>query len=551
MRTARRVAVAAALSAGAWAACAAGAAGAAGAASRPALFELAPVVGTEAEQFIRDGKAPARFADYRPRLSLRSGDWKTANGGLFGETKLGRRFDILDGDRLVAFFESSWAKGVGRGQIHVVEMNPLKPWNPGGFRGTFAGLPDGAAARWCRITLTPWYGETTRAKQDYDIATDGRCVTIVNRLAHVEPEAKSLSVAVLRVDPTCGYVLDFYWQFEAPRPDFDSIRDEKRRNKMKFRFEKSGISYEFCNVMPNFLGFHLTKPRMDWRYEWLFWSQVGREGLTAAYNDFPLSNQFKFVCPIRSGGLVGFAADNDRWSQVLSRRAGPGVAMDNDTCNVLLDQHNKLAIQRPDADGLYHAKVWGRYMNLPPEATDVLLRTVEQNVAGPLLRVPVGAAMDFEKPQAAGIVGPAWRGLETADTAARSGKRSLHIPYDKRAAARPRTIFVQPAPPLEAGRRYRLEAWVKGRGEGSQVRLLLRPSHWTPRDWQGPPLAPTATEPLPAAGDWRRVALDIAMPESHGRSPWLYMEVTVPQADGAIWIDDVSLSPLPAGGAKP
>jgi hypothetical protein len=511
------------------------------------LPALLPVTGGEAQDLIKTGGAPARFADYRPAFRLRSGEWETSAGGRFGQTRRGRRFDIYDGERLVAYFESSWAKGVGRGQIHVVEMNPLQPWNPGGFKRVHRPLPNGQTPRWCRITLTPWFGNTREAEQTYDVSTDGTRVTITNRLQHAQPEARSLSACVMRVDPYCGYVLDLYWEFAAPEPDFDSILDAKKRKKMKWRFERSGVAYEFCNIMPNFLGFHLTKPRMDWRYEWLLWSQVGHELLMGAYDDFPLSNQFKFVCPIRSGGLVGFAADPQGWGQFLSRFGGEGVKFDNDTCNVLLDQHNKLSIPEPGKDGLYRASVRGRYMNLPPEAVDAALRSFRQNKQDLLLRVPVDGTLSFDTDDTQGVFGRAWHGLGVTGDQARSPKRCARLPYNRRQAGRTRAVFLQPVPPLDAAKRYRLEAWVLAHGETTRARLHLRPSTWKPRNWDGPELEKKTSEATVGSNAWQRLSLEIEMPESHGRSPRLGMWVKIPEPDGALYIDDVSISTLPTG----
>jgi hypothetical protein len=71
----------------------------------PVRALAAPVTNTEAEAILHAVKAPARFADYTPRFTLRRREF-------MDQSVPARSYEILDGGWLVARYESSWTGGV-------------------------------------------------------------------------------------------------------------------------------------------------------------------------------------------------------------------------------------------------------------------------------------------------------------------------------------------------------------------------------------------------------------------------------------------------------
>ena len=166
--------------------------------------------------------------------------------------------------------------------------------------------------------------------------------------------------------------------------------------------------------------------------------------------------------------------------------------------------------------------------------------------------VKQGRKRDFESAAREPATSAPWSsGVVVAEGPAHSGKRSavLRRPAAKRAPKGKRRmptdrLRVDPLPVLEARTRYRLEAWVKAEGPGTQVWLCAQPSEWTPRPYDGPKLEPVKSEIAPGDSSWQKLVLEFVTPPEHGRSPQLFLKAQFSWEGGAVYLDDLLFNKL-------
>lgn len=493
-----------------------------------------PVTETEAGALIKKTKAPSRFRNYKPEFRIEE-YWTLHETSFTKQHFIKKRgYNIYDGDRLVA--------GGSPFGIHIKEMNPLEPWNipPSDKRGyryvnfsigkTFAGTGSKEGARYC---ISP-------DKSTITFAHDAPCPT-----NHPSAWTRNSVVVTLRVDPVCGYVVDVLPEFEAEAP-------------LNFLEFKDGWAYhEYFNVMPSHLYYTLTKPVMDWRYEYTMYSNRFTDKYRGWVTDEPkcqASDNHEgrlFKCqglPYRDGGIIAFSKDPQGWSLASARRIVHGkdrVKFYNMTCHLLQDQHCQFQMKRPLPGETVRLCLPFRMMNLPPEVTDYLLDRVELYL-GDFIMVRQGQERDFENESRLENECSPWSpGVTLAADVGRSGKRSAVFRNDdRRKRSRSTSQRIDILPKMEYGREYQLEGWAKVEGEGSTARFRVLPPFMDDKYWQGPKLKPIDGEAVEASPKWQKISLRFRNHDWHGWSlqPTVHAELPV---GGAVYIDDLRVSRVP------
>jgi hypothetical protein len=102
-------------------------------------------------------------------------------------------------------------------------------------------------------------------------------------------------------------------------------------------------------------------------------------------------------------------------------------------------------------------------------------------------------------------------------------------------------VRIDPLPLLKANATYRLEAWVKIKGEGSKVWLSADPAFWTPRPWSQPPLTAIESNAAEKSDEWQKLTVTFTTPPTHGRTPQLWLKAKFAGSDGVAYLDDVSI----------
>jgi hypothetical protein len=501
-----------------------------------------PVNDTEADRLIEQVKAPARFADYRPRFRVQEEKYLDATSISRHEYTEQVCYAIFDGDRRIGSMKQ-WAGGV---DVSFTNMNPREPWNgPEEESGK-------QARRYCRLLMgVPFQipGMAANARWMFAVAPDGQSIN--THLTHT-PQGEHKDAwklrrmrATLRMDGRCGYVLDAIAEFASDKTPpylWTPRKDAAGRTIAAGAFE----GYEYCNVLPSHVIHFVTYGPYLWRYERTLYTPRDSDKYIGWINDTSQASASDSVgLPMRKDGFICFSADRRGWSQVLSHNSPDDVLFDNATCWKLQDQHNMMRTGRPTGEGPYQMRLMFRFMNLPPEGTRHLLDRIEMmNFGVPAVAVRQGKVQDFESDRRDPQTASPWtKEVQIADGQAHSGTKSAVLrPVKGGRGGGDCRIRIDPLPVLEANATYRLEAWVKVQGAGSKAWLAVDGPHWTPRPWDKPPIQPAESTAAEASDRWQKLDIAFTTPETHGRTPPLFVKAKLGGADGAVYVDDVHLT---------
>lgn len=504
----------------------------------PALEPVAPVLKTEARRIIEQVKAPAGFAEYKPKLRVSERYFLEENSWREQRYTKNVAYDIHDGDRRIGQFRHFC--GVN---VHIVEMSPNGDW-----------LADGAdGERYCRlliggILMNP--GPHTE-KLTWNVDPSGESVTIENRRVPADKDAWDVyrTVSTVRVDPVCGYVVDSMAEFSTrklPPSLFRVYTNDQGRVLGSTSYEGN----EFCNVLPSHVIHYTTsKTLFAWRYERTIYTPRDSDKYVAWIDDtWQAEHSDDRGLHFRKGGFVAFSKDPQGWTQAFSRYSPDDVSFDNATCWKLQDQHNHVRIPKPGTGGAFKVKIFHRFHNLPPRVTDHLLARVEMMFGEShnerdFIMVRMGRVRDFESDKREKAAVPPWTdGIPVADALAHSAKKCVAY----RATKDPRGKHVKrfktridPLPVLEKATRYRLDAWVKVQGAGSKARLHIQPALWKPIPCLGPKLVPIDSRIAEADDEWQKLSVEFDTPKDHGRTPTLSFHAELADTDSAVYLDDI------------
>jgi hypothetical protein len=442
----------------------------------PAADELAALVAEAAP--------PARFAGRTAdlRATTRAFDFVNPGGTERVEMVL-----IHDRDRLVAVYDPRMA------QVDLItdpEATTSEPAWP--TRYHWAHLFG------TRMSLALWYDGQYVSSQEKKLSISGGGPSIT--LAFDETwtrkrKATSRGELTIALDPVLGYVGTL---------TFALATDDARKR-----------TIEFSNIQPGQMG-SVWPERQRWDRTVI--TPRGSDAIRGWYNNLAAADiSDKGGLTIRDRGFIGFLpGEGDRakgWGVGIAYAATNGTGSSS-TCNVWLDQHNSFDLPaKADADGLFRVAATLRVQGIPPEAATLIgKRTAIDDFGGKrAVQIRFGALEDFEAqplPLTTPVRGGWQDGLRIAEGDAHSGTKALLIPGHPADKPLGLTGFLtSPQIELEAGARYRIEAWAKVVGDG-QAFIQGTYYEYSPHDPKrlGEPVRTTAAQ---AGGGWTRIEAEI------------------------------------------
>ena len=505
----------------------------------PKLQPVPPVLNTEARRIIKEVEAPARFAEYKPRLKVSERFFLEENSWREQVYTKNVAYDIHDGDRRIGQFRHFC--GVN---MHLTEMNPNGDWSADGKPGD----------RYCRLLIggilrNP--GPHTE-KITWNVDPSGEGVTVENRRVPADKDAWDVyrTVSTIRVDPVCGYVVDSMAEFSTRKLP-PSLFRVFTNHQGRVLGSASHEGNEYCNVLPSHVIHYTTsKTLFPWRYERTIYTPRDSDKYVGWIDDtWQAEHSDDHGLHFRKDGFVAFTQDPQGWTQAFSRNSPDDVSFNNATCWKLQDQHNHVHIPKPvKLDRRFRVRVFHRFHNLPPEVTRYLLERVEMMFGEShrerdFIMVSMGRVRDFESDKREKATAPPWTdGIPVAEILAHSGKKCVAYKAIKDQRGEEVKRFktrIDPLPVLEKATRYRLEAWVKVQGAGSKARLHVQPALWEPIPCLGPKLVPTDSGLAEADDKWQKLSVEFGTPKDHGRTPTLSFRTELADADSAVYLDDI------------
>ena len=270
------------------------------------------------------------------------------------------------------------------------------------------------------------------------------------------------------------------------------------------------------------------------RYQKCLWTR--RDGTVCAMYQNPRSMLQSFgrewTDIPEDGGFVGFVAEPDTNPFLEIIRSDPPTTFV--TCSVWYDQHVKaLPPEKKGDDGLYHVTAAYRFLSLPlpvaKELEDAARTTLPEPKGDGPMGFRQGIVNDFETLVPAGTLfnGCIWgHSAKYDNTIGHSGTHSLRLNGGE--SARP--VHGGPLLHVEAGKRYRLSAWVRTRGvTGKGAYLRVQKKEDAPAALQ--------SQRLTGDNDWTRLEIEF-VPEAG--EPFAVPGLVV-DGGGTAWFDDIEL----------
>jgi len=380
----------------------------------------------------------------------------------------------------------------------------------------------------CRISTVAWIdGQGPSGEQRAHRFDDGgETLTLTVSESWTEKRVgESVYTFTLRLDPVLGYVWDLSTTIAV-----DTLPTRK---------DKVHRDVELLNIQPG----RIADPWPDrWRYDRTVFSRASGEGFIGFVNNLVAADRSDNGnrLAMRPGALTAFLSDADGWGVALVRSEEANVEhAPNSTCNVWLDQHNKVRFpETPDADGRHRISTTWRWVGLPPPLTERITAQTELigfNERAVMLRL--GGEETFEdQPLPLDTVHRGlWTwGLEVDGTHARSGAKALRVKGVERLDGNTGR-FIAPFVPLDATATYELSAWVWVEGPES-ARFFICSGEAKVEEG---PMRHRSTNRVGPAGAWQRVTWTIK-----GRGT-LDLRLILLGAGATAWVDDVSLERKP------
>ena len=412
----------------------------------------------------------------------------------------GQFFWILDGDQKIGLLNLSF------GEIEMFRFFPPA----GGGRVEYA-MPEfhgWDTLQGPRISIVPQGTWSGKGVMD-GMQAGGETL----RLCYREPFSDASDLIhrfTLRYDPVLGYIWDCTFDMRMETPQL----------------------FEYSNLLPNAVADSRDERK---RYQKCLWTR--RDGTVCAMYQNPRSMMQSFgrewTDIPEDGGFVGFVAEPDTNPFLEIIRSDPPTTFV--TCSVWYDQHVKaLPPEKKGDDGRYHVTAAYRFLSLPlpvaKELEDAARTTVpESKGAGPM-GFRQGIVNDFETLVPAGALfnGCIWgHSAKHDNTIGHSGTHSLRLHGGETA----QPVHGGPLLHVEAGRRYRLSAWVRTRGvtgTGAGLRMKSREKA----------LAARYSQRLTGDTDW--TPLEIVFEPAQGE-PFAVPGLVV-EGKGTAWFDDIELT---------
>ena len=380
----------------------------------------------------------------------------------------------------------------------------------------------------CRISTVAWIdgqgpsGDTRT--HTFNAGGDTITLTVAETWTK-KRQGSSTYTFTLRVDPTLGYVWD--------------IKTLLKVDHLEMKKEKQIRDVELLNVQPG----RLSDPWPDrWRYDRTVVSPPGEIGFLGFSNNLVAGDRSdnNGRLKMRDGGLTAFIADADGWGIALVRGAG-GTAEQapNSTCNVWLDQHNKLLFpEKPNAEGLHVIDASWKWVGLPPQTVaEISKQTKIIDFGEKNVMVRLGIPENFDD-QPLSMDTPqrglwTW-GLEVGGEHVRSGTKALRLKGVEKIDGNTGR-FIAPFVPLDSAATYQLSAWVWVEG-GANATFFICSGE--PKLEVGP-MRSRSTNRVGPKAEWQEVSWKIT-----GRGN-IDPRLVLIGKDAKAWVDDFSLIKLP------
>lgn len=482
------------------------------------LLTARPLHADELGVLLRSAHPAGRFTDHVPHFTISPREFT------FQEVTGPQRrqlWVIQDADRYVGLYnpESS--------ELDLISLSPTDAPRrlslPTRYhRGTRLGT--------CVQTLPHADGwPAAGARHHFDFRTDGTTVTLTEvRNWNAERHALAHQIVTLRCDPVAGYALDMTCQFSTNDP---------------------GTRYaDLISIFPA----RIANPWPDrWQYDRFLYTPGASARLSGWWNNpvtAALTGGAHQAFSVRNGGYIAWVSDAWGWGLALTRRSQKRLAFSNVTGGVWLEQHTRVALpDTPDVSGIYFVRALFHLQRVPPEAASAMLRQAEMLPfdGKRCVMVRLGGLEAFDDqplPLTTNVRGVWSPELQLTEEEAHSGKKSLKVLARPREKTSGQENFLLPAPqiPLEAGGRYRLEAWVKVVGANTEGFVSadlyaddLRLAERVKRQ---------KTSSVQSGEGWKQVRLEF---EADASGPYLDLRF-VALGTGTAYFDDVLLKKLPS-----
>lgn len=487
--------------------------------TRPALLiailPLLAFAADDLDRLLTAAAPPPQYAAERPDFTVTTQAFPqaTANGETMKEYRI-----IRDRGRAVAILDE------GACQLDWITARPDQAKEEVALPRVYSWV----SLLGCRISTVAWIdGQGPSGDQrSHRFDDGGETLTLTVAETWTEKrKGESIYAFTLRLDPVLGYVWDLSTDIAV-----DTL--PKRGDKVQ-------RDVELFNVQPG----RISDPWPDrWRYDRTVFSKASGEGYLGFVNNLVAADRSDNGgrLAMRPGALTAFLSDADGWGVALVR-AGDGTVehAPNSTCNVWLDQHNKVRFpEAAGADGMYRIATTWRWVGLPPPLTERITAQTELigfNERAVMLRL--GREETFEDqplPLDTAHRGLWTWGLEVDGTHARSGSKALRVKGVERPDGNTGR-FIAPFVPLDSTATYELGAWVWVEGPES-ARFFICSGDAKVEEG---PMRHRSTNRVGPAGEWQRVAWTI-----QGRGN-LDLRLILIGTGATAWVDDFSLERKP------
>lgn len=315
----------------------------------------------QVDQLVARDSAPARFAKHVANFSATP---ETFTFRANGKSETAEFWAIKDGTKYLAMLH------VGMKQLDMITFDPTATVEKPPFKETYSW----ETLLGVRITAAAWYPEMA-ASGDTTIAFSGggKALTLTTvQTWSGERHGSSTYRMVLRCDPVLGYVWDCATDLAIDKP-FPGKQGEP-------------ISPEFFNwqVKVTRMGQRHDQPwPVEWDHERVIFTRT--DGRLVGFYMNPEANDrnpYKRT-EVQEGGFVAKLPGPTGWGVALIHEEKGAASVANATCNMWADQHNYLKLPAvAGSDGFHRVQARWRFLALPPEVVQDLLKRVEMDNTG-------------------------------------------------------------------------------------------------------------------------------------------------------------------------
>ncbi|HAT10959.1 MAG TPA: hypothetical protein DCS97_10280 [Planctomycetes bacterium] len=378
----------------------------------------------------------------------------------------------------------------------------------------------------CRISTVAWIDQqgASGETRTHVFSGGGPTITLTVEEAWTSKrQGESRYSMTLRLDPQLGYVWDLQTRISVDR--------------LAQRNGKPQRDVELFNIQPG----RISDPWPDRaRFDLTLVSPPKETGFLGFANNLVAGDRSdnNGRLAMRDGGMNAFIADRDGWGIALTRRTDAEQSP-NATCNVWMDQHNKLLFPgQPDAQGRHVISASWRWVGLPPAVVAVMraqTRMISFGEKAVMLRLGRSEDFDDQPLDLATTERGLWTwGMAVDGAHARSGTKALLVGGTEKLDGNSGR-FIAPFVPLDGSAAYRLEAWVWLEG-GEDARFFICSGEAKAEEG---PMRHRSTNRISPKPEWQRVSWDIT---KRGN---LDLRIITLGKGAKAWVDDFSLMKQP------